>query len=88
MKSKKTLSVIIVLTIFATIVVFFVISKSSSSLVSPATKQDKVQQPSSQPSAQSVTPAYNPPKEIKYGSSTDLQKELESVNPQVLDSDF
>lgn len=32
--------------------------------------------------------AYNAPKEIKYGSATDLQKELDSVNPQVLDSDF
>lgn len=28
------------------------------------------------------------PKEIKYDSSTDLKKELESINPQVLDSDF
>lgn len=30
----------------------------------------------------------NQPKEIKYDGSTDLKKELESVNPQVLDSDF
>jgi hypothetical protein len=36
----------------------------------------------------SQTPSYNPPKEIKYDSSTDLKKELESVNPQVLDEDF
>lgn len=28
------------------------------------------------------------PKEIKYDNSTDLKKELETVNPQVLDSDF
>lgn len=28
------------------------------------------------------------PKEIKYDSSTDLKKELDTVNPQVLDSDF
>lgn len=34
------------------------------------------------------SPAYNPPKEIKYDSATELKKELESVNPQVLDSDF
>lgn len=28
------------------------------------------------------------PQEIKYDSSTDLNKELETVNPQVLESDF
>jgi hypothetical protein len=28
------------------------------------------------------------PKEIKYDRSTDLKKELEEINPQVLDSDF
>lgn len=28
------------------------------------------------------------PKEITYDSSTDLKKELDTVNPQVLDSDF
>lgn len=32
--------------------------------------------------------AYNVPKDIKYDSTTDLKKELDSVNPQVLDSDF
>lgn len=31
---------------------------------------------------------YNPPKQIQYDSSTDLKKELDSVNPQVLDIDF
>lgn len=35
-----------------------------------------------------VTPAYNPSQEIKYDSNTDLTKELENVNPEVLDSDF
>ncbi len=30
----------------------------------------------------------NQPKEIKYDSSTDLKQELETINPQVLDSDF
>jgi len=38
------------------------------------------------PAAQ--TPSYNPPKEVRYGSSTDLKQELDSINPQVLDSDF
>ncbi len=30
----------------------------------------------------------NPPKTFKFDASTDLKKELDSVNPQVLDSDF
>lgn len=37
------------------------------------------------------TPAptsFNQPKEIKYDSATDLKKELDTVNPQILDSDF
>lgn len=34
------------------------------------------------------TPSYNPPKAINYGPGTDLQGELDSVDPQVLDSDF
>lgn len=37
-----------------------------------------------------VTPfnTYNPPKEFKFDSSTDLETELDSVNPQVFDGDF
>lgn len=33
-------------------------------------------------------PTPNAPPTFKFDSSTDLQKELDSVNPQVLDSDF
>lgn len=32
------------------------------------------------------TPA--PPKQYQFDSSTDLKKELESINPQVLEADF
>ena len=35
-----------------------------------------------------AAPTNNTPKEIIYDNSTDLSKELESVNPQVLDKDF
>ena len=28
------------------------------------------------------------PKAVQYDSSTDLEKELESINPQILESDF
>ncbi len=30
----------------------------------------------------------NAPKEFKYDSNTDLKKELDSIDPQMLDSDF
>lgn len=85
MKSNKTL-LFIVLTILATIVVFFVIGRNDS-LVSPIPKQNGVfagaQQSLSMP-AQSP----NTPKVIKYDSTTNLEQELETVNPQVGDSDF
>lgn len=57
-------------------------------LVSAGLQQDSPQkiQPQSSPTP-TATP-YNPPKEIKYSQSTDLQKELDSVNPEVLNSDF
>ncbi len=74
---------IVILTILATIIVFFVIGRRDVSLISPVVKQDKTQLSSPIPST-----SYNPPKEVKYGSSTDLQKELETVSPQILDSDF
>ena len=36
-----------------------------------------------------LTPASpNSPKEIRYDGATDLKQELDSVDPQVLDSDF
>lgn len=33
-------------------------------------------------------PAINAPKTFKFDSATDLKKELDSINPQILDSDF
>lgn len=37
----------------------------------------------------SPTPTPAPtPKQFKFDSSTDLEKELESINPQVSESDF
>lgn len=33
-------------------------------------------------------PTPNAPKTFQFDSSTDLKKELDSINPQVLDSDF
>lgn len=44
--------------------------------------------PASQTIQPSATPAYNPPKEIKYDSNSNLKEELEAINPQVADEDF
>ncbi len=85
MKSNKSL-LIIVLIILATLVVFFVVSRSDS-LVSPMPKQFGISAGAQQSSPLPVQ-SPNIPKVIKYDSSTDLQKELDSIDPQVLDSDF
>ncbi len=77
LRNKKTI-LIVVLTILATIVVFFAVNKKDSSLVSGPTPTPLV----------SSTSSYNPPKAIQYDDSTDLKNELDSVDPQVLDSDF
>lgn len=58
-------------------------------LVSPGRKETAEQAtktPSSPPGQ--VTPSYNPPKEIHYNSATDLKRELETINPEILESDF
>lgn len=86
MKNKTLLVGFLI--VLATIVVFFVIGRRNVSLISPVAKQDKAQLSSPNSSSVPSVPAYNAPKEIKYGSSTDLQKELESINPEVNDSDF
>ncbi len=85
MKSNKTF-LIIVLIILAVIVGFFVVSRRDS-LVSPMPKQVGISAGAQQ---SSPLPIQSPktPKVIKYDSSTDLQKELDSIDPQVLDSDF
>lgn len=81
MNSKKIL-LIISLTLLTTIVVLFVITKKTSELVNPnLSKQSSPVPPSS-------TESFNPPKEIKYDSSTDLKQELKNIDPKVLDSDF
>ncbi|MBI2086365.1 hypothetical protein HYT74_03425 [Candidatus Daviesbacteria bacterium] len=76
--SKQKLAIVIIL--FLVVVVFIFVKSTANknrSLTNPGLFTPL-------PSASS----YNPPKEIKYDSSTDLKKELDSINPQVLDSDF
>lgn len=76
--------VMITITVLVIIVVIFmqVPSQLRSRLISPAVMGEKVEEQvieTSEPVA---------PKTFKFNSSTDLKKELESINPQVLDSDF
>lgn len=54
----------------------------STSLISPAVKQGVNQLPKQQETT------FNPPKEVKYDSATNLKDELNSINPEVLDEDF
>lgn len=84
MKSKPTLFIITAILV----VVFIVISvfphrKWEGNLVSPFSG---IMQTWSKPSP---TPIPSPtPKTFKFDSSTDLRQELDTVNPQVLNSDF
>lgn len=55
-------------------------NKNDGKIWSPFSK------PNQSPSPTPVPP--NAPKTFQYDSSTDLKKELENINPQVLDSDF
>ncbi|MBI4035821.1 hypothetical protein HY383_02645 [Candidatus Daviesbacteria bacterium] len=81
MSSKK---IFLVLLIIGVVIIFFLFNQKVSSLTSPASKQNQANQVTPTPS----TSSYNPPAQVQYDSSTDLQKELESINPQVLDEDF
>lgn len=76
-----TISLIILLLIVIRVVVNFTMGKNNG-LTNPLSKTSIKQV---EPSA---TPAYNPPKEIKYDSSSNLEEELEAINTQVLEEDF
>lgn len=81
MKNKLVTIILILLLVFVVLVVKNLMGKKDS-LVSPFLgKEINNTVPSS-------TPFYNPPKEIKYDSSTDLKQELESVNPEISEDDF
>lgn len=83
--SKKTLQTVLIVLLL--VVALFTIVKyainGNRTMVNPGAKQVINEQ-----TPESSIPSYNPPKEIKYDSKTDLQKELDSVDPQVLDEDF
>ena len=85
--NRLTLILIGVLVVVGIVVGNFVLSTKSQGntlgLSVPQTDQNEAQ---SSPIPE--VPAYNPPKEFKYDSSTDLDEVLESINPQVLNNDF
>ncbi len=90
---NKTLMIILIL--FLAVIAFFAISKYAAGgkglLVTPGLRSEAGKaagQSAVTPAPTPQTPSYNPPQEIKYDSATDLKKELESINPQVQDSDF
>ncbi|MDO8576861.1 MAG: hypothetical protein Q7R82_00810 [Candidatus Daviesbacteria bacterium] len=88
MNRKKIVMIIIVLLLVATVwIIMWVMGSKGGSLISPGLGEavgNVVSQSTPQPSVST----FNAPKEIKYGSATDLKQELDSINPQVLDSDF
>ncbi len=85
LRNKNKFVTIVLILLFVVIILTIVryLNNRNGLLVSP--REGKV---AGQLATPVPTSTYNPPKEIKYDSSTDLKKELDSVSPQVLDSDF
>lgn len=79
-KNKKVTAVLILLlVVILVLVVKHNVDGDSISLLNPLGKNMVQSTPA---------PTPNAPKIFKFDSSTDLKKELDSINPQVLDSDF
>ena len=73
MKINKKILILILIVLAAA--VFLISNRRNESLVKP-----DIQVPAPE--------APGAPKVVQYDSSTDLEKELESINPQILESDF
>ena len=74
---------VIIIIITLIIVIVFLGSKRTNLGLTSTNFNQTSKQTDSLPNA---TP--NAPKQYNFDSSTDLKKELDSINPQVLDSDF
>lgn len=81
MSNQLKFFLIIIATIAALVFFVFPHSKWERSLANPGFKTPDQQ------SLATPTPTATP-KQYQFDASSDLGKELESVNPQVLDSDF
>lgn len=82
-KNKVTTIILILLLLVAIWLVASLTIGKNKGLANPL-----LGKPASQTIQPSATPAYNPPKEMKYDSNSNLKEELEAINPQVLDEDF
>lgn len=80
--NKKALMIIIILIIVG-ISGWVINSKSGGNLISPNLGSTKTTSFSTPTPAPPVAP-----KTFQFDASTDLEAELEKVNPEVLDSDF
>ncbi len=83
MKNKILIATIIIVIVG----VFLIVLKGtvSNKMVSPSLNLIPKQLASPLPSP---TPVSHIPAQYNFDASTDLKKELESINPQILDSDF
>jgi len=85
MKKIIIISIIIIVGM-GLILGFTPLGNPAKQLVSPKSlSNDKSNEVNSNPTP---IPTPNAPKTFQFDSSTDLEAELEKVNPEVLDSDF
>ncbi len=84
MKSQKNFIATLFIVLIIVLVVWLVLSnRKDNKLVMPGfIRQIAIIQPTPTPALPVA------PKSFKFDSATDLKKELDSVNPQVLDTDF
>lgn len=83
MRKKKTLMVFILA--LSVLVVVGIMLKNKSNLTSPEMLQDQVRGSSSDSLPEG---GIKTPPRVIYDSSTDLENELDSVNPRITDEDF
>lgn len=88
MSKKKIIYIILAIIILGFLIFILMPRGLQGALVGPTLIQQITHsQPSSTPKPTPIpTPAA--PKNFQFNSSTDLKKELDGVNPLVLDSDF
>lgn len=77
--NKQKLTIVIILFL---VVAVFIFVKST------ANKNKSLINPGLSTPSPAASSSYNPPEHVQYDSSTDLKKELESINPQVSEGDF
>ena len=83
MKTSYIIIIAVSVVVGVLVISVFPLVEWEASLVSPLAKVFQTKE------VPSPSPIPNPkPKTFQFDSATDLKQELDSVNPQVLDSDF